>query len=619
VSHSFRRPAALAAFLLLASSPAFAEDIVLYAARAPVVAGAWRVVNDSSAAGGARLEHPDLGTPKLASAQRQPANYFELGFTAAAGVPYRLWLRGRAAGNSFTNDSVFVQFSDGVNASGAPVDRIDTTSAHYISIGNCSGCGLAGWGWQDSGYGAGVLGPAIRFASSGVHRIRIQGREDGISIDQIVLSSTTWLNGPPGTTKNDNTLLPTTEDPPAVTTLRPPFLQQLRAGSATVVWGTREGGAAAVRYRRAGSASWSTQPATSEMVSSATTGLPYAFVQHEARLTGLAPQTEYAYDVSVRGVILTEGSFRTAPPTGAGQVRFVAFGDSGTGSVEQRKLAVRLASEQPDLLLHTGDVAYQSGSLKELTDRFFGIYGGWLAGRGVAPSIGNHDDVTFEAAAYLNSFVLPLNAPAGVQERYYSFDFGPAHFVALDTQHAFLDPALRAEQLSWLRADLAATTQPWKIVFFHRPPFDSGPHHPAMLDVRQAFGPVFEELGVQLVLSGHEHIYERTVPWQAFDGPGAPVYIVTGGGGGPIHQTGRSAFTAATRAVNHFVRGSIIGDTLTLTAVDATGAVFDTYVLNRTLQADDAAAPHVSFTAPAAGASVSGLVHQHRGVRRHEG
>jgi 3',5'-cyclic AMP phosphodiesterase CpdA len=336
--------------------------------------------------------------------------------------------------------------------------------------------------------------------------------------------------------------------------------------------------------------------------------LPYAFVQHEAALTGLAAQTDYAYEVSVRDVTLTEGSFRTAPAAGTGQVRFAAFGDSGTGSVEQKKLAVLLSDQQPDLLLHTGDLAYQSGTLQELQDYFFGIYGGWLASRSVAPSIGNHDDVTFEAAAFLNSFVLPLNAPAGVQERYYSFDFGPAHFVALDTEHAFLDPALRAEQLSWLRADLAATTRPWKIVFFHRPPYDSGPHHAPVLDVRQAFGPVFEELGVQLVLSGHEHIYERTVPWQQSGGPGAPVYVVTGGGGGPLHQAGRAAFTAVARAAHHYVRATVTATTLTLQAVDLTGAVFDTYVLDRTTQAQDAEPPVVTFNAPSAGANVSGQV-----------
>jgi hypothetical protein len=216
--------------------------------------------------------------------------------------------------------------------------------------------------------------------------------------------------------------------------------------------------------------------------------------------------------------------------------------------------------------------------------------------------------VTYEAAAYVNSFALPLNAPAGVQERYYSFDVGPAHFVALDTQHAFLDPALRAEQVAWLRADLAATNQPWKIVFFHRPPYDSGPHHAPMVDVRQAFGAVFEELGVQLVLSGHEHIYERTVPWQQADGPGAPVYVVTGGGGGPLHQAGRAAFTAATRAVHHYLRATVTTSTLTLNAVDLNGAVFDTYVLDSALQAQDVAPPDIAFSSPAAGASVSGQV-----------
>jgi hypothetical protein len=73
---------------------------------------------------------------------------------------------------------------------------------------DCSGCGLAGWGWQDNGYGAGVLGPAIRFETTGTHTIRIQVCEDGLGIDQIVLSSARYLDTAPGSLTNDTTMLP---------------------------------------------------------------------------------------------------------------------------------------------------------------------------------------------------------------------------------------------------------------------------------------------------------------------------------------------------------------------------------------------------------------------------
>lgn len=188
--------------------PPSAGDVVLWAAEAPVKVGAWSVVADASAAGGNRLANSDTGAPKKSTASATPTDYFEMTFNAQAGVDYRLWLRGKALNDFWGNDSVFIQFSDSVNSSGTPVFRIGTTNAAEMNLEDCSGCGLQGWGWQDNGWGIGVLGPLIRFQSSGTHTVRIQVREDGLSIDQIVLSSQTFLNSAPGPLKNDATILP---------------------------------------------------------------------------------------------------------------------------------------------------------------------------------------------------------------------------------------------------------------------------------------------------------------------------------------------------------------------------------------------------------------------------
>jgi hypothetical protein len=187
--------------------PPAGDNVVKYASAAPVRQGTWRVVADATAAGTARLEHPDAGAPKVTAPLANPIDYFEVTFTADAGRPYRLWIRGRAQDDGWANDSVYVQFSGSVDASGAAENRIGSTQALGIVIADCTGCGLAGWGWQDSGYGVNVLGPPIYFARTGSQTIRIQGREDGISIDQIVLSPSTYLNAAPGGTKNDTTIL----------------------------------------------------------------------------------------------------------------------------------------------------------------------------------------------------------------------------------------------------------------------------------------------------------------------------------------------------------------------------------------------------------------------------
>jgi hypothetical protein len=185
-----------------------AGDIVLYAADAPVRAGTWRVVTDSSAAGGRRIEQPQAGAATIDPPLANPQHYFELGATVEADTNYRIWLRLKGASNSGYSDSVWVQASDSVDSSGNPVYRIATTSATRVNLQDCAGCTISGWGWQDNGYGTNVLGPTLRFATGGAQTIRIQAREDGVSIDQVVLSPATYLTRAPGALKNDTTILP---------------------------------------------------------------------------------------------------------------------------------------------------------------------------------------------------------------------------------------------------------------------------------------------------------------------------------------------------------------------------------------------------------------------------
>ena len=186
--------------------PSSSDNIVLHAKNATVVGSAWGVVADASAAGAARLANADAGVPKLAAAAAAPASYFEIPFTAQTGRAYRLWIRGRAENDSWTNDSTFVQFSGSLSADGAAAFRIGTTSATVVSIEEGSGTGLSGWGWQDNGYGVAVLGPVIYFDAPS-QKLRVQVREDGLSIDQIVLSPVQYIALAPGAGKNDGTVL----------------------------------------------------------------------------------------------------------------------------------------------------------------------------------------------------------------------------------------------------------------------------------------------------------------------------------------------------------------------------------------------------------------------------
>jgi acid phosphatase type 7 len=590
-------------------------DVILLASTARL-AGAWRVLSISGAAGGTAAVLPNTGRAKVITPLANPADYFELTFNVAKDVPYRLWVRGRADGEANVNDSVHVQFTNSVDASGAARWRIGSTSSAEVNLEDCSGCGNSGWGWEDNGWGSvGALGPQIRFATDGPQTLRVQNREDGFYIDQIVLSASRYLTSSPGANKNDATYL-VGAPPPSLTVVRQPYLQQASDRSVILVWATRESGAATARVNGR------TFNAVSTLFSKARTKLTYDYYQHEATVTGLSPATSYPYELRVNGTVAASGSsVRTAP--GNGSIRFIAFGDSGIGSTAQRNLASRMNADTFDLAIHLGDIVYGSSSTSGPASYggyqswFFDIYRDWLKRKPFFPSMGNHDSRSDNnnGQAYLDLFVLPDDAGASAYpdhaERYYSFDYGPVHFVALDTEFAFQDPSRRQTQLAWLRADLSSTSKLWKIAFWHRPPYSAKGEHGSDLAVRQAFGPVMEQYGVQLALTAHEHLYERTVPWRESTSSArqAVTYVISGGGGARLYPAGIAAWTAYSVSKHHYLRVNVVDDCVLRTdTIDTSGVVSDPFTLDRCAQASDAGPPTVRITSPINGRTVSGVV-----------
>jgi hypothetical protein len=177
------------------------SEIVLYASQVAKMAGNYALTANAAAAGGYILANRDDNAAKVPSPLASPASYAEFSFYAQAGRPYHLWLRGYAHGNDPYNDSAYVQFD------GASDARIGSTSARTVNLEDCGGCGLSGWAWQDDGWGVGVLGAPIYFERTGLQTLRIQPREDGFNIDQIVLSPETYVLTAPGALKNDTTIL----------------------------------------------------------------------------------------------------------------------------------------------------------------------------------------------------------------------------------------------------------------------------------------------------------------------------------------------------------------------------------------------------------------------------
>jgi hypothetical protein len=191
-----------------ASAQTDTADIVIYASDIPSTGlhGSWTPQSDATAANGTLLATPDAGFSTTTSPLAAPNDYFDVTFEAPANVPYRAWLRLRATGDSKWNDSVWLQFSD-ARAGGSPAYALSTTDALLVNLENCSGCGLSGWGWQDHAWWL-SQSPVVSFAAGGTHTLRIQVREDGVQLDQIVLSPTTYRTSPPGPATNDSTIVP---------------------------------------------------------------------------------------------------------------------------------------------------------------------------------------------------------------------------------------------------------------------------------------------------------------------------------------------------------------------------------------------------------------------------
>ncbi len=192
-----------------------ASDIVIYAADIPRLAlhGSWRHSTDQSAAGGVKLETAAVGTSWLQTALASPTDFVDMTIDVISGLPYALWIRLRAFNNSKHSDSVWIQFSNAV-ADGSRVYEIGTTQALLVNLATDSDArSLNGWGWQNGAYWL-PQPTKFTFTHSGAQTIRMQVRESGVQVDQIVLSSDRYLRARPGQVSADQTIVARSMPPP---------------------------------------------------------------------------------------------------------------------------------------------------------------------------------------------------------------------------------------------------------------------------------------------------------------------------------------------------------------------------------------------------------------------
>jgi predicted phosphodiesterase len=257
------------------------------------------------------------------------------------------------------------------------------------------------------------------------------------------------------------------------------------------------------------------------------------------------------------------------------RLAFAAVGDNGSGGRQAMAVADRMARTYQQapfgLVALLGDICYYGN----FEDRFDDVFARPLrplldAGVGFELAVGNHDDNLWHSDEGLAEIEAELRL-LGTPDLYYMATHGPADFFYLDSSVPGLFGSAASEQRAWLNDALASSTNQWKIVLLHHPPYSSGKHG-STPGARAELEPILRRHQVDLVLAGHDHHYERT---HAIEG----VTYVVSGGGCKTTGVGRSDFTAVAESTLQFLHFEIHGDRLTGRSIRADGSLADRFEL----------------------------------------
>ena len=335
-----------------------------------------------------------------------------------------------------------------------------------------------------------------------------------------------------------------------------PYLQNVSATSATIMWESGERAAAVVEI--------GSEPARRVEVK--------ADDIQEVVIDDLLPGRRYPYTVAIGGAV-ARGEFATAPQAGA-PFSFVVLGDSRDSTGSHHRVVARVRDEVVDFILGTGDIVGE-GHKEADWQTFFEVERDLLAHTVLYPSLGNHDRQGRGRTAdnYRKYFSLPENSPD--PERYYAFTYGSARFLILDSNS---NSFALTDQTQWIEEQLQAARLDPQIrhvfVSMHHPPF-SVSLHGGQAELREAWTPLFEKYQVAAVFSGHDHVYSRA------ERSGVR-YFVSGGAGAPLYpRKARSSridvqATQYFERVNHYLKLHVYGDLIEVTAIRADGTIIET-------------------------------------------
>lgn len=324
---------------------------------------------------------------------------------------------------------------------------------------------------------------------------------------------------------------------------------------------------------------------------------------HSIRIDGLSPKTRYEYTVEVSGAKVT-GHFTTAPPDeDEGDYRFVLYGDNRSDAIRHAAVVHAVEQEAGEFLVNTGDLV-DDGLNSADWQAFFDIEGTMLRDRCLFAAIGNHELVEASGASFLRYFGGSRTMVA--QKLYGTMRWGRTRFFFLNGMGDF-----SGDDRTWLESALtsadAESDLRWRIVVIHDGPYASGVHGDNKALHAGKIPAMFLRHKVDVVLSGHDHLYER-------GNVEGLRYVVSGGGGAPLYPVKATRpTTRKAESTNHVVTLDVGRDQIKLNAKRTDGSTLDSAILTKAGWSDDPATPpppavfpSPSSTVPTSGKSGGG-------------
>ncbi len=348
--------------------------------------------------------------------------------------------------------------------------------------------------------------------------------------------------------------------PPSVSIIKGPYQQNLQQNSITVMWETNIPSPSTIKYMYYHI--YSSLKTSDDIVASAI---------HEMTLSNLSTNADY-YCKVISANAYSYNLFKTAPAATIPNFKFAVYGDTRSNVTNHKAVVNAILTHNPrTFVLHVGDLINDGTVYKDWGTEYFTPAKSLLNSTVLYPTLGGHEK---NSTCYYDFFSLPKESGT---EEWYSFNYGNTHFIALHVTE-YANYTYGSPQYEWLKKDLisdAARNAKWIVVFFHEPAFSSGAGgHSSNQTVIENLVSLFENNSVDLVFNGHAHFYERSLK-------SGITYIVSGGGGAPLHdikQTGNEYQQEAVKAYEHCIV-SVNATNIIVTAYYNNGTKLDEVVL----------------------------------------